>query len=140
MDGSGVSSIGIGKSTHRTKVDDPLDSEVLKFFHDYRLKRAPRASTCARIMRYVLRGNRTRGITADRRADVVRQLQIEWNGQRVNYVNGLRTGIVLYVVPDLAQNSGQKPIFEAMVRWDESISDTVKRMASMVGLSTLKHL
>ncbi len=140
MGSSTRSTVGKNKISHRMRPDDELESEVMEFFQTYRLKRAPRSSTCTRIMWYVLWGNRVRGITAARRADIVRQLQIEWNGHRVSYVDGLRTGTVLYVVPDVAQHPGGRPMFEAMVRWDESINRAVKKMASMVGLATLKRL
>lgn len=118
--------------------EDVLEPDLKAFFSNYRLKRAPRASTCGRIMRYVLRGNRTLGITADRRADIVRQLQIEWNGQRVDYM-GLRTGTVLYIMPVIGGPGGRTPQFEAMVRWDELITGS-KMRTTAVGLTTLKHL
>lgn len=117
--------------------EDILTPDVEQFFRTYRLKRAPRASTCVRIMMYVLRGNRTKGITPDRRADIVRQLQIEWVGQSVRYVDSC-TGRVLYIAP-ATSNSGGEPRFEAMVRWDEDGSGGKKR-ANMVGLNTLTHI
>ncbi len=119
--------------------DDPLDPEIKQFFQTYRLQRAPRASTCARIERYVQRGNRTLGVTPDRRADIVRQLQIEWNGQRVDYL-GQRTGTVLYIVPDNLMGPNRQPRFEAMVRWNKPISGDSKKITTSVGLSTLKHI
>lgn len=119
--------------------DDVLSCELKEFFKQFRLQRAPGENTCRRIERYVLRGNRTLGITPDRRADIVRQLQIEWNGQRVNYIEN-RTGTVLYIVPVDSSPPNHRPQFEARVRWDKPIDEKGWVKSSAVSLHSLTHL
>lgn len=101
------------------------DATVLRdFFKEYRLQQPYTEAAANRIRSYVLYGNRTKGITTDRRADIVRQKQIEWNGQRVMvvYFTGQRTGTVRFIKPCLAPPRLREPTFEAVVYWDEPVS------------------
>lgn len=136
MGGSGNSDIGSVRTTKPVTANDPLSTELEEFFDTFQLQRAPRVSSCERIRRYVEHGNRTKGVTPVRRAEILRELQTKWIGQRISYANR-RIGTVLYIVPLTATPIGRQPFFEAMVRWEEPINEHGQR-TTMVSIGSFQ--
>lgn len=95
-------------------------AEVLQFYAEHQLIPPMKEESRARLMRYVLKGNNTNGLTFERRLSMVQEAQRKYVARRVCHSLGGYYGVVLSIYPMRDPKKGRHKhlVFYASVMWD----------------------